>query len=176
MHHDDNNNGQWIIILVILGFLGVMLLTASCARIETTPPQTQLFQAPNRTLAVDYDTALARSIGWFDAHEAEITEIDHSQNFVEGRFGLSGDDARLDWGSFQVDTALSQPNLLKIATVRINLREVFGSHVEARITVTGSYKITVIDNYAARLISRNGPCLSRGGLEREIFAFLNGPI
>lgn len=172
----DSDKNQWLIILAIIGFLLLMLLTASCARIEATPPEVQLLPAPSRTVPVDYDTALARSIGWFDAHEAEITEIDRKLSYVEGRLGMGGDDTRLDCGTFQVSTALSRPSLLKVAKVRIYLRNVFGSYTETRVTVTGNYKMTVVDNYAARLVSRSGPCVSRGGLEREIFAFLSGPI
>ena len=90
--------------------------------------------------------------------------------------GLAGTDLRLDCGTFNVNTALSAPSLLKIANVRIYVRNVFGSHDEVRVNVTGTYKMTVIDNYAAQLVTRSGPCVSPGQLEREIFAFLSGPI
>lgn len=157
-------------ILTIMLLLGA----GACATIEVTPPEARLTPAPLRTLPVSFDDGWARTIGWFDAHEAEITEIDQKLNFVEGRLGLSADDQRLDCGTFHIDAALSPPSIVKIAKLRIYLRNVFDTHAEARINVTGHYKMTLIDNYAGQMITRTGPCVSGGGLEREVFAFLSG--
>ena len=171
-----NDERKWWVYLAILGLLVLLLMTASCAKIEVTPPEVRLTAAPVRTLPVGYEEAWARTIGWFDAHEAEITDIDQGNRYIEGRLGLASMDARLDCGTFHVDTALSPPSIVKIAKVRVYLRGVFAEHAEARINVTGYYKMTLVDNYAAQLITRTGPCVSRGGLEREIFAFLAGPF
>ena len=171
---DDNNN--WWIAPAMIGLLVLLMLTASCAKIEVTPPQLRLLPAPVRMLPVNYYEGWARAIGWFDAHEAEISDIDQGNRFIEGRLGLSGDDTRLDCGTFHVDTALSPPSIVKVAKVRIYLRGVFAEHAEARINVTGHYKMTLVDNYAAQLITRTGPCVLAGRLERGIFAFLAGPF
>lgn len=154
----------------------VTVWLGGCATIAVTPPEASLTPAPLRTLPIGFDDGWARAIGWFDAREAEITDIDQKLNFVEGRLGLPADDLRLDCGTFHIDTALSPPSIVKIAKVRIYLRGVFDNHAEARINVTGHYKMTLIDNYAGQLITRTGPCVSRGALEREIFGFLAGPL
>ena len=58
---DDNNN--WWIAPAMIGLLVLLMLTASCAKIELTPPQLRLLPAPVRMLPVNYDEGWARAIG-----------------------------------------------------------------------------------------------------------------
>ena len=70
-----SNKRQIWPIAVALIILLIMFLTA-CARIDVSPPLFRLPEPPSRTVPGDYEVLWDRAIGWFDAHEAEITELD----------------------------------------------------------------------------------------------------
>lgn len=166
----NNKNQVWPIAVALLVML--LMLIAGCARIDVSPPLFKPAPPASRAIDADYETLWRRAIGWFDAHEAEITAIDEGQGMVSGRLTLPGDDARLDCGTFHVSEVLTPPEIAKQADIRITL---YGRHAAVPlvlVTVIGHYKLSVMSTYAAKRINRSGPCLSRGGLEKQIFSFL----
>ena len=134
----------------------------------------QLAPPSARILQVDYSTAWSRTIGWFDAHELEITDIDEGFGLIVGRLALPDDDRQVDCGDFNIRAAVSPPQLKKHAKVRVHLSRGFGATSQVLIAVTGQYRLDVMNTYAARMITHTGPCVSRGGIEKQIFDFLKG--
>lgn len=169
-----NNKRQIWPIAVALIILLVMFLTA-CARIDVSPPLFRLAEPPSRTVPGDYEVLWGRAVGWFDAHEAEIIELDEAAGLVSGRLALPAADGRIDCGTFHVDEVLTPPDIAKQADIRIKLHGRSAATPLVLVTVTGHYKLSVMSTYAARRITRSGPCVSRGGLEKQIFSFLKPP-
>ena len=104
----------------------------------------------------------------------EITEINERFGLVSGVLYVAEDDAPLDCGTFHVTTALSQPQISREAHIRVQLNDAVLARPQVLVAVTGTYKLDVIDNYAAQTIRKTGPCVSRGMLENEIISFLAG--
>lgn len=71
-------------------------------------------------------------------------------------------------------TALSQPELRRETHIRVQLNGAVSARPQVLVAVTGTYKLDVIDNYAAQTIRKTGTCVSRGVLENEIITFLAG--
>ena len=174
---------QGLVLPLILPLVLPVVL-AGCAQVTITPPKIQLAPPSARILQVDYPTAWSRTIGWFDAHELEITDIDEGFGLIVGRLALpEGDrpeeqgpdeDRQVDCGDFNIRAAVSPPQLKKHAKVRVHLSRGFGATSQVLIAVTGQYRLDVMNTYAARMITHTGPCVSRGGIEKQIFAFLKG--
>lgn len=158
----------------IVGGLLSALLVASCASVEIIPPDARLAPPSARILKVAYPTAWSRTIGWFDAHELEITDIDEALGLIQGRLALPDDDTQVDCGRFNINTAITPPKLQKHAKVRVHLSRGFEATSQVLISVTGQYRLDVMDNYAAQVITHTGPCVSLGGIEKQIFNFLTG--
>jgi|GEM_PF-748078 hypothetical protein len=164
---------QGLVLPLILPLVLPVVL-AGCAQVTITPPKIQLAPPSARILQVDYPTAWSRTIGWFDAHELEITDIDEGFGLIVGRLALPDDDRQVDCGDFNIRAAVSPPQLKKHAKVRVHLSRGFGATSQVLIAVTGQYRLDVMNTYAARMITDTGPCVSRGGIEKQIFAFLKG--
>jgi hypothetical protein len=164
---------QGLVLPLILPLVLPVVL-AGCAQVTITPPVIQLAPPSARILQVDYPTAWSRTIGWFDAHELEITDIDEGFGLIVGRLALPDDDRQVDCGDFNIRAAVSPPQLKKHAKVRVHLSRGFGATSQVLIAVTGQYRLDVMNTYAARMITHTGPCVSRGGIEKQIFAFLKG--
>lgn len=171
MFNEHNKNLVLVIIAIIL--LALLALTG-CAKIEVTPPDARPDTPRNHALPVAYDRLWARTIGWFDVHEVEITEINERFGLVSGVLHLQEGDGQLDCGTFHITTALSQPKLSREAHIRVQLNGAVLARPQVLVAVTGAYKLDVIDNYAAQTIRKTGPCVSRGVLENEIVSFLAG--
>lgn len=168
------NNNNHILLGLILVFLFAIAMLTACAQIEVIAPAPSPDAPQSHALPVDYDRLWARAIGWFDAYEAEIIDIDERGGVILGKLVLDADSDWLDCGTFKINAALSQPKLTQTATVRVQLRGAFTTHPQALVVVTGTYKLDLIDNYAAQTIRKTGPCVSRGLMECEIFRFLVG--
>lgn len=171
MSNEHNKNLVLLIIAIVL--LALLALTA-CAKIEVTPPAARPDAPRSHALPIDYDRLWARTIGWFDAHEVEITEINERFGLVSGVLQMQEGSAQLDCGTFHVTTALSQPELRREAHIRVQLNGAVSARPQVLVAVTGTYKLDVIDNYAAQTIRKTGPCVSLGVLENEIISFLAG--
>ena len=169
-----NDNNKNLILLIIALVLFALLVLTGCAKIEVTPPTAQPDAPRSHALPIDYPRLWARAIGWFDAHEIEITDINERTGLVSGVLTLTGDSDRLDCGTFHVTTALSQPQLTKRAQIRVQMQSAYAGASQVLVAVTGTYRLDVMDNYAAQTIRKTGPCVSRGTLEREIVSFLAG--
>lgn len=169
----ENKNKNLLLGLFLIVLFGLAMLTA-CAKIEVIPPKPRPDAPQSHSLPVDYDRLWARAIGWFDAYEAEIIDIDERGGVILGKLVLDGERDWLDCGTFKINAALSQPQVTKTATVRVQVRGAFSTHPQVLVVVTGVYKLDLIDNYAAQTIRKTGPCVLRGSMEREIFRFLVG--
>lgn len=164
------NLGVTVFLIIVFG----LLMLTGCANVSVTPPTPRLDAAQSRAVPGNYVDVWARAIGWFDAHEVEITEIDERLGTIFGRFKLPTEATVLDYGTFHVRKALSPPRLSREAQVRVQMRGAMVSQPSVLISVTGHYQFEMIDNYAAETIKRSGPCVSRGVLERNILDFLTG--
>ena len=170
----SNEHNKNLVLLIIAIVLLALLALTGCAKIEVTPPAARPDAPRSHALPVDYDRLWARTIGWFYAHEVEITEISERFGLVSGVLYVAEDDAPLDCGTFHVTTALSQPQISREAHIRVQLNGAVLARPQVLVGVTGTYKLDVIDNYAAQTIRKTGPCVSRGMLENEIISFLAG--
>lgn len=170
LNKNKKNLGLAIIAIIILALLAL----TGCAKIEITPPAARPDAPRSHALPVDYDRLWARTIGWFDAHEVEITEINERYGLVSGVLHLDEGETQLDCGTFHVTTALSQPQISREAHIRVQLHGALSVRPSVLVAVTGTYKLDVIDNYAAQTIRKTGPCVSRGALETQIVSFLAG--
>ena len=170
----SEKNKKNVIIGIILVVLVSLLALTGCAQIEVTPPKPRPDAPKSHLLPVNYDRLWSRAIGWFDAHEAEITDIDERNGLIYGIVPVATGSDRLDCGTFHINSPLSRPQLTQSANVRVQMRGVLSTHPQVLVVVTGTYKLDLIDNYAAQTIRRTGPCVSRGTLESEILSFLVG--
>lgn len=170
----SNEHNKNLILLIIAIVLLALLALTGCAKIEVTPPAARPDAPRGHALPVDYDRLWARTIGWFDAHEVEITEINERFGLVSGVLHLAEGSVPLDCGTFHVTTALSQPQISREAHIRVQLNGAVLARPQVLVAVTGTYKLDVIDNYAAQTIRKTGPCVSLGVLEDEIISFLAG--
>jgi len=160
--------------LTRLATLCLVVGLSGCANVEITPPIMQLAPPSARILQVDYSTAWSRTIGWFDAHEFEITEIDEGLGLIAGRLALPEDDAHIDCGTFDIRSPVSPPVMKKYAKLRVHLTQGFGASSQVLISVTAQYRLDVMNTYAGQRMTYTGPCVSRGGIEKQVFNFLDG--
>jgi hypothetical protein len=160
-------HGVWASLVLAAGL-------ASCARVDIIPPDSQLPPPAVRIIQDDAPRVWSRMMGWFDAHEVEISEINEAQGVIIGSLALAEDDTQVDCGRFTIKSSLTPPVLKKRARVRAHFSKGFGGSLQVLISVTGTYRLDVMNTYAAQMITHTGPCVSRGGLEKQIFAFLQG--
>ena len=115
----SNEHNKNLVLLIIAIVLLALLAFTGCAKIEVTPPAARPDAPRSHALPVDYDRLWARTIGWFDAHEVEITEINERFGLVSGVLYVAEDDAPLNCGMFHVTPALSQPKISREAHIRV---------------------------------------------------------
>lgn len=169
----DEHKKNFILAVIMIVLLALLALTG-CAKVSVTPPAPRPDAPQNRVLSGDHSQIWSRAIGWFDAHEVEITDIDERSGIIRSRLPVAEADGVIDCGTFRVNQALSPPDINREAQVRIQMRGGFSHQSTVLVSVTGSYRFEMIDTYEAQTITRNGPCVSLGSLERDIFAFLTG--
>lgn len=169
----DDHKKNFVLAAIFIVLLAILVLTG-CANISVTPPKPRPDATLSRNVSGNFDEIWSRAIGWFDAHEVEITEIDERSGTINGLLSVPEEAAVLDCGIFHFNRALSAPKVSRDAHVRIQMRDGFSRTPHVLVAVTGSYHAEMIDNYAAQTITRNGPCVSLGKLEADIFAFLRG--
>jgi hypothetical protein len=109
----SNENKKNMVLAIILVLLFAVLALTGCAKIEVTPPAPRLDAPRSHALPVAYDRLWARAIGWFDAHEAEIIDIDERGGVIIGTLPIALESDRLDCGTFHIKAALSKPKRRK---------------------------------------------------------------
>lgn len=169
----EDHKKNFVLALILIALVAILALTG-CANISVTPPAPRPDAVQSRIVPGEYAHIWARAIGWFDAHEVEITDIDERGGLIHGRLSVAEGAGVIDCGTFQVTRALSPPRLSRDARVQVQMRGGLSQPLQVLVAVTGTYRIEIIDNYAAHTISHTGPCVSLGTLERDIFAFLTG--
>lgn len=142
-----------------------------CASIKVDAPvqpdinKSSVFDLP-------YDTVWIKVVDWFADHNVTIDKIEKASGLITAKYVFAVNDNFLDCGVIKAQGTLDEPNIDKVGTLNVTIRDIGASQTKVNVNFFGKFILEAHDAWDGRPVKADGHCVTTGVLEESVINYI----